>query len=528
MVSKVQDLLALQSQYSIVDLKRICLVGSKEEIEFMVKGKQEFRMSIDNCLDVLEGLESLTLENGNYMFGGEVAFTVAENYACGQKYLAMLQECSMNEETKVNTIIEKDYYNPLMAITDNIDTFNQVQSDLLYIEQNRMMMSKEKADFSILKPKNVRTPPFCALVNVKGSVKINGFFYAPTTEVNNIVKNCKLKDVRLIWKAIKKILDEQGGLEIDMNGVMNMSQEAKKEKKARDRQKIESEKDYLNALEKNLDSQIMYYMMFLVEIGRAKQVDTVEDCKEDYAAWVEEQSIQEERPDKTNDDDDIDNRYEHIIGSKRKLDQQCYTETIKHFKTNVTKGPEGLKILDSKSEFKVPRPNNSVVAVEDFCNYLKNSNLTGIACLFSDKDFFDEKIEIFSKLYVDTQVNVLKAQLKSNLKYLAFRKYGNKMTIDADVPYFILMYEIYQMLQLTVAFVNRNAIPQGFKKYSMDVMMYYWINAITQDFKPNFKSNNYFLKTVRIPNANVIKPTDYKIQVKAGKVDSYVDTDSYF
>jgi len=284
----------------------------------------------------------------------------------------------------------------------------------------------------------------------------------------------------------------------------------------------------LNALDKNLDSQIMYYMMFLVEIGRAKQVDTVEDCKEDYAAWVEEQSIQEERPDKTSDDDDIDNRYEHIIGSKRKLDQQCYNETIKHFKTNVTKGPEGLKILDSKSEFKVPRPNNSVVAVEDFCNYLKNSNLTGIACLFSDKDFFDEKIEIFSKLYVDTQVNVLKAQLKSNLKYLAFRKYGNKMTIDADVPYFILMYEIYQMLQLTVAFVNRNAIPQGFKKYSMDVMMYYWINTITQDFKPNFKSNNYFLKTVRIPNANVIKPTDYKIQVKAGKVDSYVDTDSYF
>lgn len=129
---------------------------------------------------------------------------------------------------------------------------------------------------------------------------------------------------------------------------------------------------------------------------------------------------------------------------------------------------------------------------------------------------------------MDTQVNVLKAQLKSNLKYLAFRKYGNKMTIDADVPYFILMYEIYQMLQLTVAFVNRNAIPQGFKKYSMDVMMYYWINTITQDFKPNFKSNNYFLKTVRIPNANVIKPTDYKIQVKAGKVDSYVDTDSYF
>jgi len=238
MVSKVQDLLALQSQYSIVDLKRICLVGSKEEIEFMVKGKQEFRMSIDNCLDVLEGLESLTLENGNYMFGGEVAFTVAENYACGQKYLAMLQECSTNEETKVNTIIEKDYYNPLMAITDNIDTFNQVQSDLVYIEQNRMMMSKEKADFSILKPKTVRTPPFCALVNVKGSVKINGFFYAPTTEVNNIVKNCKLKDVRLIWKAIKKILDEQGGLEIDSNGVMNMSQEAKKEKKARDRQKI--------------------------------------------------------------------------------------------------------------------------------------------------------------------------------------------------------------------------------------------------------------------------------------------------
>jgi len=32
-------------------------------------------------------------------------------------------------------------------------------------------------------------------------------------------------------------LDEQGGLEIDSNGVMNMSQEAKKEKKARDRQK---------------------------------------------------------------------------------------------------------------------------------------------------------------------------------------------------------------------------------------------------------------------------------------------------
>jgi len=529
MVSKVQDLLALQSQYSIVDLKRICLIGSKEEMEYMVKGKQQFRMSIDNCMDVLEGLQDLTLEDGCYKFGGEVAFTVAENYAIGQKYLAMMQECSVDDDIKVSTAIEKDYYNPIMAITDDISTFNQVSSDLAYIEQNRVIISKEKADFSIVKAKTTKIPPFCTVVDVKGAVKVNNFYYSPTTEVMNIVKLCKLKDMKLVWKAIFKILKEQGGLEIDSNGVLNLSQEAKKEKKAKERQKIDSEKEYLEANAKGSDSQVMYYMMFLVDIGRVRQIETVEDCQADYVEFLKEQMDRGDTDEKVEEVDDDDNKYDHIINDKKKVDQQNFNETAKHFKMNVNKGPKGLKVLDQKGgDYEVPRPNGSTVSVEDFMGYLKTTNLTGVACLFKDKDFFDERMDIYSKLYVDTQFNVLKAQLKGNLKYLAYRKYGLKCVADADLPYFILMYEIYQMLHLTNHIVNRNAIPQYFKKYQMDILVLYWLNPITLDFKPNFISPNYFIKTVRIPNANVVKPADYKIQQKAVKAEAYVDTDNYF
>jgi len=215
------------------------------------------------------------------------------------------------------------------------------------------------------------------------------FFYSPTTEVMNVVKLCKLKDMKLVWKAIFKILKEQGGLEIDSNGVLNLSQAAKKEKKAKERQKVDSEKDYLEANAKGSDSQVMYYMMFLVDIGRVRQIETVEDCQADYIEFLKEQMDQGDADEKIEEVDDDDNKYDHIINDKRKVDQRNYNETSKHFKMNVSKGPKGLKVLDQKGgDYEVPRPVGSTVSVEDFMGYLKTTNLTGVACLFKDKDFF--------------------------------------------------------------------------------------------------------------------------------------------
>jgi len=205
---------------------------------------------------------------------------------------------------------------------------------------------------------------------------------------------------------------------------------------------------------------------------------------------------------------------------------------LKIFRSTSSFFTDHVKIKDNSYKIgntQIPLAKNCNYEPSDFIKDMKRQRIQSVAKLLLVEDF-DLKTNVFMDLYHGNEKGSIKSHLLHNIQYLGFRIVNNQknktaapvMEGIANMPAFVIYYEIMQCIKETMTAVNQGVIPSNLIGVMNDILMVYWLNELmseTGKFKAGDAGVDWFRKTYKIKfTSKQQMPKQYGAGLKKEKV----------
>jgi len=548
-INKIQSLMnavnnGIWSQSEVMDMLYSC---TQQEAKFITKTHQLFMVELNDFNDHFDVVKEMSIGGGQYEIKD---LLLIEDPACiGLKRLGELGAYAANTNSQYDVEdwpLSNDCHKTfsLQALDpENLgfDNINELAKLLEFVEQNKQYVPANEAGFfKAAKDKN--TKPFYTHQDVEGSVYLNGAYYAPCVTIMEIKGLEIQKSAKVIVQCLRKLVAKCGKLRMDKGGRVSAigKKDGKKEKnKFQEHKKTESELAYLVAVKKGTEEDIISAFW---NFSGEQEIDTGTSYSsvafaDIYKEWCDEKDFNEDNEfqdcnDQEVDADDSDEGESKTPIPESKKDEDDFVEEVKLDKrllvavdikkdAEITKSTKNFFIDNVKvkeNAYKIGAV--SVPLVKD-CNFtpdqfvktvVKKQRIQSVAKLLLVEDF-DLKTDIFMELYKSSDKGQIKSQLLHNVQYIAFRMANSNKKKDvapvmdgvANVPAFVIYYEIIQCMKKTNGLVNCGVVPSGLVGVLDDVLMVYWLNELmgeTGKFKAGDAGIDWFKKTYKVKFTN--------------------------
>jgi len=576
-INKIQTLMnavsnGIWSQCEVMDLLYSC---TQQEAQFISKSYQMFVVELNDFNDNFDVVKTMSIGHGQYEI--KDCLTIEDPSSIGLKRMGELGAYAVNTDQQAE---QKDWKMStdnnrvfsLQALDPKNLGFNDVNelADLLeFVEQNKVYVPYSEAGFfKAAKGKNVK--PFYTSNNVEGAIHMNGAFWVPSATMLDIMILAKQTSSKVIVQCLRKIVEKCGPLTMNKIGKIRVNKKEggrREATKYQEHNKSELELEYLKAVEKGSEDEIIstfwsFSSEFDIDTGNAY---SSEKFAKIYKEWCEQKDfkVNEESDHEDVQDEDVKND-DGFIGEKisfvdmklplQKLDE--FEEEIKLDKRLMVASDikKDIEIFRSTSSFftdhvkmkdnsykigntQIPLAKNCNYEPSDFIKDMKRQRIQSVAKLLLVEDF-DLKTNVFMDLYHGNEKGSIKSHLLHNIQYLGFRIVNNQksktaapiMEGIANMPAFVIYYEIMQCIKETMTAVNQGVIPSNLVGVMNDILMVYWLNELmgeTGKFKAGDAGVDWFRKTYKIKfTSKQQMPKQYGAGLKKEKVSFGSDGNS--
>jgi len=544
-INKIQTLMnavsnGIWSQCEVMDLLFSC---TQIEAQYITKSYQMFVVELNDFNEHFDVVKDMSIGQGQYEIKN--CLTIEDPASLGLKRMGELGAYAANTgqqgeqlEWKMSNDHAKVF--SLQALDPKnlgFDDVNELAKLLEFVEQNKVYVPYSDAGFfKTAKGKN--TKPFYTSQMCEGAVHMNGAYWVPSALIMDIMALAKQTSAKVIVTCLRKIVDKCGPLTMDKTGrirVNGKKGEKREKRKFQEHKKGELELAYLKAVENGSEEDIIstfwdFSSEFNIETGNAysstlfagiykdwcdkndfkdgeesDDESDFQDCadvsgKEDV--FDDKPSSESKKDDEFEEEVHLDKRL--LVSSDVKKDSEISKSTMKFFTDNVKVRDGNYKIGNTQ----IPLSKDCNYEPGDFIKETKKQRIQSVAKLLLIEDF-DLKTNIFMDLYKNSDKGPIRANLLHNIQYLGFRIANNQkakgaapiMDGVANIPAFVIYYEIMQCIKKTISVVNQGAVPSNLVGVLNDVLMVYWLNELmgeTGKFKAGDAGIDWFRKTYKV------------------------------